>query len=243
MSKATDHYENLLAEHYSWMFDVSPAVKATQQRELLTLLNITPGELAVDLGAGSGFQSMALADMGFKRVLAIDTSSKLLEELRCNCAGHPVEAIQSDMLQLSQHVTPGAADVVVCMGDTLPHLPAHELVPRLFASVFRALRPTGQLVLTIRDLSSELHGDDRFILVRSAADKIMTCFLEYGVDTVMVHDLIHVRDGDSWKLLKSSYPKLRLHIDEVCRSLEDAGFEVYAMGAVPGMHVLAARRG
>jgi 2-polyprenyl-3-methyl-5-hydroxy-6-metoxy-1,4-benzoquinol methylase len=118
MSKATDHYENLLAEHYSWMFGVSPQVKAAEQRELLTRLNITSGELAVDLGAGCGFQSMALGEMGFKRILAIDTSAKLLEELRCNCADLPVEAIQSDMLDISQHVAPGAADVVVCMGDT-----------------------------------------------------------------------------------------------------------------------------
>lgn len=59
------------------------------------------------------------------------------------------------------------------MGDTLTHLPARELVPRLFAEAFRALR-------TFRDLSSELCGVDRFILVRNTADKIMTCFLEYG---------------------------------------------------------------
>jgi hypothetical protein len=70
----------------------------------------------------------------------------------------------------------------------------------------------------------------------------MTCFLEYGPDTVMVHDLIHVRDDDSWKLLKSSYPKLRLSADEVCRDLEAAGFEVYARDIVRGMTVLGAHR-
>jgi SAM-dependent methyltransferase len=242
MSNATDHYERLLAEHYSWMFGVSRSFKAAEQRELLTRLNVTGGDLAVDLGAGPGFQSTALADMGFKRVLAIDTSAKLLEELQSHRGARPVEAIQDDMMHISQHVAPGMAGVVVCMGDTLPHLPAREQVPRLFSEVFRALRPNGQFVLSFRDLSVELGGVDRFIPVRTSADKIMTCFLEYGPDTVIVHDLIHVRDGDSWKLLKSSYPKLRLSVDEVRRNLEDVGLKVYAQETVRGMSVLAAQR-
>lgn len=242
MSNATDHYENLLAEHYGWMFGVSPLAKAAEQRELLTRLNVTRGELAVDLGAGSGFQSMALADMGFKRVVAIDTSAKLLQELRRNCGDRPVEPIEDDMMRISQHVTQGTADVVVCMGDTLPHLPAKEQVAWLFSEVFGALRPTGQFVLSFRDLSAELRGVDRFIPVRSDADKIMTCFLEYGPDVVMVHDLVHIREGGSWKLLKSTYPKLRLSTNEVRRNLEDVGFEVYVQEAVRGMGVIAARR-
>jgi SAM-dependent methyltransferase len=146
------------------------------------------------------------------------------------------------MMHISRHVGPEAADAVVCMGDSLPHLSAHELVPKLFAEVFRALRHTGKFVLSFRDLSSELHGVDRFIPVRSTATKIMTCFLEFGPDTVMVHDLIHVREGESWNLLKSCYPKLRLPVDEVRRSLEAVGFEVYAQEVVRGMSVLAARR-
>lgn len=242
MSNVTDHYEHLLAEHYSWMFGVSPPVKAAEQRELLTRMNVARGELAVDLGAGSGFQSMALADMGFKRIVAIDTNARLLQELRLNCGNHPVEPIESDMMHLSQYVASGTADVVICMGDTLPHLPARERVPQLFSEIFRALRPGGQVVLSFRDLSSELRGVDRFIPVRSVPDKIMTCFLEYGPGVVMVHDLIHVREGDSWKLLKSSYPKLRLSADEVRQNLQDVGFEVYAKEIVRGMSVLAARR-
>jgi SAM-dependent methyltransferase len=242
MSNATDHYENLLAEHYSWMSGVSPAEKAAEQLELLRRLNVVRGELAVDLGAGSGFQSMALADLGFKRVLAIDTSAKLLEELQSNSGDRSVEAIQSDMMDISQHVAPGTADAIVCMGDTLPHLPARELIPRLFAEVSRALRENGRFVLTFRDFSSELCGVDRFIPVRSTADKIMTCFLEYGPDVVMVHDLIHIRAGSTWKLVKSCYPKLRLSTDEVRSDLEEVGFKVDVQESFRGMSALAAHR-
>jgi SAM-dependent methyltransferase len=242
MSSAADHYEQLLADHYGWMFAVAPEVKAAEQYELLARLQVTRGELAVDLGAGTGFQSMALADMGFKRILAIDTSAKLLQELRSNGGNRPIEPIQDDLMHLLQHVTVGTVDVVVCMGDTLPHLPARELIPRSFADVFRVLRPGGQFVLSFRDLSAELRGADRFIPVRSSADKIMTCFLEYAADTVQVHDLIHVREGDTWKLLKSSYPKLRISTDEIRQDLAAVGFESYAQETVRGMSILAGRR-
>jgi SAM-dependent methyltransferase len=242
MSQVTDHYETLLAEHYSWMFGVTPPVKAAEQLELLTRLRLAPGELAVDLGAGSGFQSMALADLGFRRVLAIDTSARLLRELRSNCANRPVAAIEDDMLHIQQHAAPGSADAVVCMGDTLTHLPRRDLIPRLFSEVSGALRQGGRFVLTWRDLSSELQGVDRFIPVRNTADKIMTCFLEYHPGTVVVHDLVHTREDGAWKLAKSCYPKLRLAVDDVRREVAHAGLDVYAVENVRGMSVLAAQK-
>lgn len=242
MNSAADHYERLLAEHYSWMFGVAPPAKAAEQLELLERLNVPAGELGVDLGAGSGFQSMALADLGFKRVLAIDTSARLLQELRSNCGNRPVTAIEDNMLHILQHVEPGTADVVVCMGDTLTHLARRELVPQLFSAVSAALRRNGRFVVTYRDLSTELRGVDRFIPVRSTAEKIMTCFLEYQPGVVMVHDLVHVHSGDEWRLAKSCYAKLRLAVDDVCQELSQAGLHVYARQNVRGMSVLATQK-
>jgi SAM-dependent methyltransferase len=242
MSEVTDHYERLLAEHYSWMFGVSLRDKAAEQLELLARLKMSRGELAVDLGAGPGYQSMALADLGFERVLAIDTSAKLLDELRTHIGDRPIETIHGDMLEFARHVAPGTASAIVCMGDTLTHLSARELVSRLFAEISTALRDEGRLVLTYRDLSSELRGVDRFIPVRSTADKIITCFLEYHPDVVMVHDLIHVRQDGVWKLLKSCYPKLRLPVEAIRKELQAAGLDVDICESVRGMTLLTAKK-
>ncbi|MGA8707074.1 MAG: class I SAM-dependent methyltransferase [Steroidobacteraceae bacterium] len=242
MSAVTDHYDNLLAEHYTWMGGATPEARSAEQRQLLARLGVRSAALAVDLGAGPGFQSMALADIGFGRVLAFDTSGRLLEELRVNVADRPVQAIQDDMMNLPRHVAAGSVDAIVCMGDTLTHLVRHSLVPELFAAVADALRPGGRFILSYRDLSSELHGLTRFIPLRSSADRIMTCFLEFGADTVLVHDLIHVRDGTEWQLLKSCYPKLRLSVDDVQRRLEDAGFRIHVRESSRGMAVLSAAK-
>lgn len=48
----------------------------------------------------------------------------------------------------------------------------------------------------------------------------MTCFLEYEPQTVLVHDLIYVRQGKKWELRKSCYRKLRLSLSWVCAQME-----------------------
>ncbi|MCE9580870.1 MAG: hypothetical protein K8W52_47590 [Deltaproteobacteria bacterium] len=50
----------------------------------------------------------------------------------------------------------------------------------------------------------------RFIPVRSDADRILTCCLDYADDHVRVTDLVHERRGDTWTMRASEYAKLRL---------------------------------
>lgn len=236
------HYETLLARHYTWMFGVPFADKVAEQRALLEGFGVAPraGGVAVDLGCGSGFQAVALADMGFLRVLAVDSSATLLAELNTRREQRPIELVEADLRALPSLVVAGGADAVVCMGDTLTHLERREDVSRLFRDIAAALAPGGICVLTWRDLSAELTGTDRFIQVATDADRVMTCFLEYEPETVVVHDLIHVRDGGTWTLYKSSYRKLRLPAAWVAQELADAGFRVTHNGLAGRLSAIVA---
>jgi SAM-dependent methyltransferase len=227
-----NHYESLLAEHYTWMFGGSFDQKVSEQRALLELLGVAGPSaglagVAFDLGCGPGFQSVALADIGFRRVIAVDTSAKLLAELEAHRGGRAIQTLLADLSTLQNFAKPESAGLIACMGDTLTHLPGKDQVRKLFADSYRALVPGGLIVLTFRDLTPATSGLDRFIPVRSDADKIMTCFLEYeSPEVVVVHDLIHVRNGSEWALHKSSYRKLRLAPKWVCDQLAAAGFRV-----------------
>lgn len=243
MSEVAAHYETLLARHYTWMFGVPFADKVAEQRALLEGFGVTPGGLAVDLGCGSGFQAVALTDMGFARVLAIDTSAALLAELHERRDGRPVETARADLRALPSLVPAGAAAAIVCMGDTLTHLESRDHVSRVFRDIAAALAPGGAFVLTWRDLSAELTGTDRFIPVASDADRMMTCFLEYEPESVVVHDLIHVREGGAWTLHKSSYRKLRLPVGWLASELEDAGFRVTRNEMAGRLSALVAAKG
>jgi SAM-dependent methyltransferase len=224
----TLHYASLLAGHYTWMFGMPFDAKVAEQRSLLEHLGLAAGSrgTAVDLGCGPGFQSFALAQLGFARILAVDSSPALLAELEARKAHQPIETICAGMLDVARLIRPGGAEVVLCMGDTLTHLASHADVPRLFAAVHRVLAPGGRFVLTFRDLSGGVTGLDRFFPVHGDAQRVMTCFLEYEPETVVVHDLIHVREGGGWKLLKGCYRKLRLAPDRIAADMMAAGFTV-----------------
>lgn len=219
-----------MADHYEWMFGLPFEAKVAEQNAILDEFvgNGVKGDLAVDLGCGSGFQTLALSGRGYQ-VLAIDTSEKLLGILSTRIGTRNIAVRRADLRELDSLVEPASVEIAVCMGDTLTHLPARQDVSRLFDSVARALKPGGKFVVTYRDLASgELRGLDRFIPVRSDDRRVMTCFLEYETaERVVVHDLIHVRGEDGgWTLHKSSYRKLRLPADWVISELSASGLQI-----------------
>ncbi|MFP3990589.1 class I SAM-dependent methyltransferase [Streptomyces sp. E11-3] len=252
---AADHYDRLLAAHYTWMLGGDIPALATAQARLLRDLGVRPGAagtLAVDLGCGPGPQSLALVELGFSPVLAVDSSRALLDELvRYAPDDAAVRPLHADIRGvLPEHTRPGSVAAVVCMGDTLTHLPSHKDVTQLIGDIAGALADGGQLVFSYRDLTVPLTGDDRFLPVRSTEDRIMTCFLEYADEaTVTVHDLIHTRTGDGdeggggWTLHTSSYPKLRIGAAWLADTCRAAGLRIAHDTTGPrGLRVLTAVR-
>ncbi|WP_033216624.1 class I SAM-dependent methyltransferase [Kitasatospora phosalacinea] len=247
---AAEHYERLLAAHYTWMLggDIRPV--AQTQAELLERLGVLPrsgNDVAVDLGCGPGPQSLALARLGYATVFAVDTSARLLDELSEYAKEAPaIRPVRADIREaLPRLVAAGSASTVVCMGDTLTHLPAAHDVTRLMADAAHCLADGGLLVLTYRDLSTPLSGADRFLPVRATDDRIMTCFVESGAeDTVTVHDLIHTRTEDGWSLQVGSYAKLRLAPAWVAEQCRAAGLRVQEDGIGPrGLRLLTVVKG
>ena len=109
------------------------------------------------------------------------------------------------------------------MGDTLTDLESTEQVVQLSQEIHRSLVRGGRFVATFRDYSNPASGAARFIPVRSDSDRILTCFLEQFSNHMIVHDLLHERDGSAWKLKVSSYQKLRLSPSIVERIFTEAG--------------------
>lgn len=248
MSTATEHYKNLLANHYVWMFGVSFEEKVAEQKKLLEhilkLLNSSvPRGMALDLGSGPGFQTIALAELGFSPVIAVDNSEELLAVLREHVGPYPVETRIVELASLGSIELSASAIVAVCMGDTLTHLSSKEEVESFFVSVFGKLASGGIFALTYRDLTHELTGVDRFLPVRSDDHKILTCFLEYENDhTVVVHDLLHKREEQGWTLEKSSYRKLRLSSDWTASALRKANFVIQTQETIGRLCLIVARK-
>jgi 2-polyprenyl-3-methyl-5-hydroxy-6-metoxy-1,4-benzoquinol methylase len=241
MASVADHYERHLGEIYAWM-QGGPEAGFERARAELQVLGVERAEsrLAVDLGAGFGSHAVPLADLGWT-VIAVERCGPLLHELAQHAVGRTITVIDSDISTFGRHLS-RPVDLILCLGDTLTHLPDPSTVSGLLSAIATSLAPGGRFVTTFRDYTRALNGDARFIAVRSEAAQILTCFLEYGEQTLEVHDLIHRLTDGVWRLSVSSYPKLRLDPTWVTRQLEECGLVVNSGTAANGMVRIAARR-
>jgi SAM-dependent methyltransferase len=226
MSSVEQHYDLHLAEHYSWLFGGLPE-RTRENRELFEKLGLrsTSKDKALDVGAGSGFQSIPLAQLGYA-VMAVDLSAKLLEELARSRGDLPIETVRKDILELSPLLPSASFQVAVCMGDTLTHLASFGDVQRLLREVHRVLGPGGTFVIAMRDYTKELRGEDRFIPVRADEHTVFSCFLEYEGDHVRVYDVIHSKNDKGWDMRVSSYKKLRIAPDWLEKRARETGFAI-----------------
>lgn len=241
MRSAKQHYDEVLSDVYSWLAG-GFAAGVERNRAFFERHGIRPrsSARAFDLGAGCGFQSIPLAQLGFA-VTAIDTDRKLLDELAANLGVETVGIVQDDLLEFDRHAdTP--LELIVCMTDTLLHLESRQDVRRLVAKAFAALEAGGRFIVTFRDLCQELAELDRFLPVRSDDTTIFTCFLEYEPETVKVHDLVHRREHDGWQFRKSYYRKLRLSSEWVRGELAAAGFDESVVDVEQGSATVIARK-
>jgi hypothetical protein len=238
MATVAEHYAKHLAPIYLWMAGGADAAFAAGEADLRELRG-SPG-LAIDLGAGFGMHAIPLGRVGFQ-VLAIDSSELLLRELRSLCSGLPVEAHCADLLKFPSYLTAGQqAVLIVCMGDTLTHLPNLDAVQTLANQVATFLAPFGRFVATFRDYTRLPAAEARFIPVRSDDSRILTCFLEEHPNFVQVHDILHERASGAWVTTVSSYRKLRLEPSQACDLFAAAGLKPRVEPGPRGMFQLIA---
>ena len=241
MTTAQRHYQDHLAPIYVWMAGGVEAAMQAGDAEVAALgLPRVDGACIVDLGAGFGMHAIPLARRG-ARVTAIDSSAELMRTLGELGQGLAIDAVVDDLSAFPAHLVE-APTAILCMGDTITHLPSLKAVDELVARASIALRKDGLFVTSFRDYSIALAGDERFIHVRGEEARILTCFLEYEPEHVRVHDLIHERTAEGWRSKVSHYPKLRLAPDRLIASLESHRFKVRREPGLRGMVRLVAQR-
>lgn len=222
---AKEHYERHLGDFYSWMagdFDS----KQTEHQQFLAANAIYPRatKIALDLGAGHGLQSVSLAKLGYT-VKAIDFNKQLLAELEQNKRQLAITGIEDDIRAVRKYADP-KPELIICWGDTLSHLESLAEVKALINDCCELLTDNGKLILSFRDYSTALVGDNRFIPVKSDATKILTCCLDYETDKVRVTDLLLINTANGWQQKVSSYYKVRITPDAIIETITQCGLTI-----------------
>jgi hypothetical protein len=240
MQNSETHYQTHLGPIYSWMLGDLRAAFARGAAEIAAL-SLPSGGVAIDLGAGLGLHSVPLAQRGFD-VVALDNCQVLLDELKSHAGSLAITTHNADLTQFRSFAA-AQPRVILCMGDTLTHLPALSSVETLLAAIAEALPRGGVFATTFRDYATRtLPGGQRFILVRADDERILTCFLEYADASVTVHDVLTEKDHGQWRQKVSSYPKLRLAPEWVEAQLTGLGFSARRDTTTNGMARIVATK-
>jgi 2-polyprenyl-3-methyl-5-hydroxy-6-metoxy-1,4-benzoquinol methylase len=218
------HYDNILRDSYSWMFGDFDA-KVSQTERFFNELNLTPSlnRLAVDIGAGSGFQTIPLLRRGFA-VHSVDVSAALLKELQSRVVSQSLFIHQQEatvFLSLFE----SSIELLVCMGDTLTHFASRAAVTEFFGRAHHKLLSGGQMILSFRNYANAKNGHSEIISVRTEAERSLSCILDYYQEYLRVTDVIREYEGGEWKTRRGIYHKLRLSPQWVEAELKQIGFK------------------
>jgi SAM-dependent methyltransferase len=235
------HYRALLARNYLWMSGGRESNIAQNSRFFLKNAIIPTGSsTAVDLGAGCGFQSLALASAGFS-VVAVDFSRVMLQTLAQEAGTLPIRIVPSDILAFKAwaglHPT-----LIVCMGDTITHLPDSAAVRNLVRHCAKELVPGGRMVVTFRDYSREQEGTTVVIPVRRDTNRIFVCRLKYGTENIRVEDILYTRESGTWVRAAGSYTKIRLAPDDLKTMMAKEGFTTRELESESGTATIIAQK-
>lgn len=241
MKSPKEHYDSFLSEKYAWMLG-DWKEKEEEQFYLFQTWGLAPkGKgLAWDLGAGNGLQSLALERLGFD-VLALDLSDQLLSEISIRKPDTKIRTKTID-IRNPELYRGEAPELLVCMGDTLPHLDSAPEVENLVSIWSSFLRPGSLLAIAYRDLSYGKQGNTLGFNVRSERDRIFSCILRFGEEKTEVTDIFQEWKDGAWVFSASSYNKLNLPLDRFLILLDRYGFSLKTEEEKKGMRYILAEK-
>jgi len=155
--------------------------------------------------------------------------------------GFEVGVVRGDIREAPGRLTEPAG-LILCWGDTLTHLNDLTEVRTLLFGFGGMLDTGGSLVLSFRDYTTAIDGNARFIPVKSDRNRILTCFLEYHDNSVVVTDLLHEWVDSKWIQRAMSYRKVRLDPKVIVEILREGGLHIVVNRTVSGHVTLVASK-
>jgi ubiquinone/menaquinone biosynthesis C-methylase UbiE len=118
------------------------------------------GSAILDVGCGTGSLALNLAGI-FKTVVGIDPDREMLKLANLKALGFKAERrcnleelgswvfMEKGMLDLSDVFAPESFDAIICFGNTLVHLHAHEDIGEFLEQAEGVLKPGGMMMIQI----------------------------------------------------------------------------------------------
>lgn len=188
---------------------------------------------ALDAGAGTGFHSLLLAELGVE-MTAVDVSKKMLEHVKAHAK---LRHVKIDIVESSFQDLPDRVhrkfDAVLCMGNSLPHLSTHKDLEQSLKNFSTMLKPGGLLFLQILNYDRILAERERVQSVKEMGEVTFVRFYEFHRDHV-IFNILKLKRENGQPVQELESVRLRPILkDEMVRGLQEAGFsEIQTHGSI-----------
>lgn len=183
-------FYNRLAGLYDGMTQFS--VRLDGQRTLLrSLLERLPARSALDMGCGTGVHAVALAQLGL-RVIGVDISAAMLDRARAHASEHGVDVDfrEGDFLSV---LPPGTSDLLLCLGNSLPHLASPEELWRVLAHWRSLVAEGGHAVIQLLSYRRVLDAGERIVNIRRDGATTIVRFYDF-LDTRLRFNILSITE-------------------------------------------------
>lgn len=224
---ATTFYDRLAP-----LFDVMTDWESRLEVEgpfLFQLLEQVDAHTVLDAACGSGGHALALAERGY-RVVGTDVSPVMIELARAKATASDNASFHFAELGNLAHRFP-AFDVVLCLGNSLPHLLTEGDLLRALTDLSTCLRPGGLLILHNLNYDRRWRERPRWFGVDSGLYQgrqvLIWRFADY-LDTTQPRIDFHIalfrQEADGgWSVEVNSTPQRPLFHADLARLLPSAG--------------------
>ncbi len=176
---------------------------------------------ALDLGCGSGADSIALSSLGLK-VSAFDNSSKMLDAARRNSEKYncKIKFYEYDLTKPKKIKL--KTDFVISIGNTLANIPLIN-INRIFKHVYKMINAGGSFLFQILNYDRILHRKERLICSTENEKMIYVRFYDFENNilgfNVLSISKANVKDVNLFTT--KIYPHSK---EDLTNSLKSAGF-------------------
>ncbi|MDX5586417.1 MAG: class I SAM-dependent methyltransferase [Aureibaculum sp.] len=215
---------NQLADDYNVMIDFENSLK----NKITTLTNFcsTNDKYALDLGCGTGADSIALSKLGLK-VDAVDHSKGMLVEAIKNSKifNTKINFIHAGLTEFT--IRNKTYDVIVSLGNTIANLNGKEL-KNLLIKLFEYLSKNGKIVIQIINYA-KLPSSGIYILNTFENDSV-SIIRKYNIKPKSIDfiiDKIEKRNNEKSQIITKLYPHSK---DDLKKLVIEIGFSMEFYG-------------
>jgi glycine/sarcosine N-methyltransferase len=186
----------------------------------------------LDAACGTGMHAIALAKKGF-RTAGADLSGGMINRAKENAAeaGVSIHFETTGFGSLAQTFGPESFDVVLCLGNSLPHLLSPIELNAALVDFASCLRPGGLLLIQNRNFDAVMVHQERWMEPQSHRENerewLFLRFYDFepqGLINFIIVTLTRDQDGP-WTQRVSSTLLYPLREAELQQGLDAAGFE------------------